>query len=34
MSIVLVTKGHLVVLEGDQAMIGNGDAVGVAGEIT
>jgi hypothetical protein len=33
MGVVLVAKGHLVVLEGDQAMIGNGDPVGVAGEV-
>ena len=33
MGVVLVAKGDLVVLEGDQAMIGNGDPVGVAGEV-
>jgi hypothetical protein len=33
MRIVLVAKGNLVVVEGDQSVIGNGDAVGVAGEI-
>jgi hypothetical protein len=33
MGVVLVAKGHFVVLEGDQSMIGNGDPVGVAGEV-
>jgi xanthine/CO dehydrogenase XdhC/CoxF family maturation factor len=31
--VVLVAKGNLVVLEADQSVIGNGDAVGVAGKI-
>ncbi len=33
MRIVFVAKGDVVVVEGDQAMIGNGDAVGVTGQV-
>jgi hypothetical protein len=33
-SIILPAESHLVLLEGDEAMIGDGHAVGVAGEIS
>jgi hypothetical protein len=32
--IIFPAKGDLVVFEGDQAMVGDGDAMGVAAEIT
>ena len=32
-SIISPAEGDLVVLEGDEAMVGDGDAMGVAGEI-
>jgi hypothetical protein len=32
--LILPAESHLVVLEGDEAMIGDGHAVGVAGEIS
>ena len=31
--IILPAEGDMVVLEGDEAMVGDGDAMGVAGEI-
>ena len=33
MGIILPAEGDLVVLEGDEAMVGDGDAMGVAAEI-
>ena len=33
MGVVLAAEGDLVILEGDEAMVGDGDAMGIAGEI-
>ena len=33
MGIILPAKGNLVVLESDEAMVGDGDAMGIAAEI-
>ena len=33
MGVVLPAEGDLVILEGDEAMVGDGDAMGIAGEI-
>ena len=29
--VVLVAKGHLAILQGDEPVVGDGDAVGIAG---
>ena len=34
MGIILPEKGDLVILKGEQTMVGNGDAMGVASQIT